>query len=155
MKNITDKEKSNYYEMDESQIRLNIKSAHAYAFEKTAENAWNVKYYKRKYGKRQSPYSTGHIYILQNTSFPGIFKIGFTERLISERLHDINRSSGMITPWQVRDFFYCLTPYLKEQEIFEQLKEYRIENTEGFIAPYDTVRSVIFEVLGISDGDID
>ena len=155
MKNITDKEKSNYYEMDESQIRLNVKSAHAYSFKKTDENAWNVTYYKRKYGKRQSPYSTGHIYVLQNTSFPGILKIGFTERLISERLHDINRSAGMITPWQIRDFFYCLTPYLKEQEIFEQLKEYRIENTEGFIAPYDTVRSVIFEVLGISDGDID
>jgi hypothetical protein len=122
MKNITDKEKSNYYEMDESQIRLNVKSAHAYSFEKTDENAWNITYYKRKYGKRQSPYSTGHIYVLQNTSFPGIFKIGFTERLISERLHDINRSSGMITPWQVRDFFLLFNTIFKRARNIRTIK---------------------------------
>ena len=44
MKNITDKEKSNYYEMDDNQVRLNVKAAHAYSFEKTGENTWNVKY---------------------------------------------------------------------------------------------------------------
>lgn len=155
MKNITGKDKSNYYEMDDDKIRLNVKSAQAYEFVENGKNKWLVKYYRKKVGNKTSPYSTGHIYVLQNTSFPGVFKIGFTERLLNERVNEINSSSGMITPWQVRDFFYCLTPYLKEQEIFEQLKEYRIENTEGFAAPYDTVRSVIFKVLGINDGDLD
>jgi len=155
MKNLTGKDKSNYYEMDEEKIRLSVKSAHAYEFIEDDKNAWFVKYYRKKFGNKTSPHSTGHIYVLQNTSFPGIFKIGFTERLLNDRIDEINRSSGMLTPWQIRDFFYCLAPYLKEQEIFEQLKDYRIENTEGFMTSYDTVRSVIFEVLDISDEDID
>lgn len=62
--NITDKDRSNYYEMDDRQIRDNAKSAQAYSFEEVGKNQWLVHYYRKKYGHKTSPYSTGHLYIL-------------------------------------------------------------------------------------------
>jgi hypothetical protein len=109
----------------------------------------------RRVSLPKSPLSTGHIYILQNTSVPGIFKIGFTERSVADRLNEINKATGVITPWQVRDFWFTQEPYLAEQEIHERLKDYRVEdNREGFAVNFMVARDVIFEVLGIPNEDL-
>jgi hypothetical protein len=155
MENITGKDTSEFYEMNGQQVRDNIKSARAYDFVETGKNTWNVRYFKRKYGSKKSPTSTGHIYILQNISVPGILKIGFTERLVADRLNEINKATGVISPWQVRDFWFTQEPYLAEQEIHERLKDYRVEdNREGFAINFMVARDVIFEVLGIPNEDL-
>jgi hypothetical protein len=141
--------------MNYEQVRDDVRSARAYDFVEVGQNAWNVRYFRRKYGSKKSPLSTGHIYILQNTSVPGIFKIGFTERSVAERLNEINKATGVITPWQVRDFWFTQEPYLVEQEIHERLKDYRVENNrEGFAVNFMVARDVIFEVLGIPNDDL-
>jgi hypothetical protein len=114
-----------------------------------------VRYFKKKYGSKKSPFSTGHIYVLQNTSVPGVFKIGFTERSVADRLNEINSSSGVISPWQVRDFWFTQNPYVMEQEIHRRLDDFRVEdNREGFAVSFDVARDVIFEVLGIPNEDL-
>jgi hypothetical protein len=155
MENITGKSTSEFYEMNEQQVRDNVKSARAYDFVEVGQNAWNVRYFKRKYGSKKSPTSTGHIYVLQNTSVPGIFKIGFTERSVAERVNEINKATGVITPWQVRDFWFTQEPYLAEQEIHDKLSDYRVQdNREGFAVNFTVARDVIFKVLGIPNEDL-
>jgi hypothetical protein len=155
MENLTGKNTSEFYEMNEQQVRDNVRSARGYDFVDDGPNTWKIRYFKKKYGNKKSPQSTGHIYVLQNTSVPGIFKIGFTERSVVDRLNEINKATGVITPWQVRDFWFTSEPYLKEQEIHDLLTDYRVEdNREGFAVSYDVARSVIFEVLGINNEDL-
>jgi hypothetical protein len=155
MENLTGKDTSEFYEMNEQQVRDNVRSARGYDFVDDGPNTWKIRYFKKKYGNKKSPQSTGHIYVLQNTSVPGIFKIGFTERSVVDRLNEINKATGVITPWQVRDFWFTSEPYLKEQEIHDLLTDYRVEdNREGFAVSYDVARSVIFEVLGINNEDL-
>ena len=155
MENLTGKDTSEFYEMNAQQVRDNVRSARGYDFVDDGNNAWNVRYFKRKYGSKKSPFSTGHIYVLQNTSVPGIFKIGFTERSVADRLNEINSATGVITPWQVRDFWFTQEPYLAEQEIHDLLSDYRVEdNREGFAVNFIVARDVIFKVLGIPNEDL-
>lgn len=141
--------------MDSDAIRTKVKQAQAYEFIPIGPLSWEVKYYKKKHGYARSA-ATGYIYVLQNTSFPGMYKIGFTERDVAERLREINDNAGMMTPWQVRDFWFCDKPYLAEQEIHRRLDGFRVEsNKEGFTADYMTIRKVVFEVLGIADDSED
>jgi hypothetical protein len=155
MENLTGKDTSEFYEMNDRQVRDSVRTAQAYDFIDNGINTWDVRYFKRKYGSKKSPFSTGHIYVLQNTSVPGIFKIGFTERSVIDRLNEINKATGVITPWQVRDFWFTQEPYLAEQEIHDLLSDYRVEdNREGFAVNFTVARDVIFEVLGISNEDL-
>jgi hypothetical protein len=155
MINLTGKDTSEFYEMNDRQVRDSVRTAQAYDFIDTGINTWDVRYFKRKYGSKKSPFSTGHIYVLQNTSVPGIFKIGFTERSVVDRLNEINKATGVITPWQIRDFWFTQNPYAAEQEIHDRLDEYRVENNrEGFAVNFMVARDVIFEVLGIPNDDL-
>jgi hypothetical protein len=155
MENLTGKDTSEFYEMNAQQVRDNVRSARGYDFVDDGSNAWKVRYFKKKYGSKKSEFTTGHIYVLQNTSVPGVFKIGFTERSVADRVNEINSATGVITPWQIRDFWFTQNPYLVEQEIHRRLEEYRVEdNREGFAVNFMVARDVIFEVLGIPNDDL-
>ena len=136
MENITGKSTLEFYEMSDRQVRDSVRTAQAYDFVGVDNNVWEVRYFKRKYGSKKSPFSTGHIYVLQNTSV-------------------INNATGVITPWQVRDFWFTQEPYLAEQEIHDLLSDYRVEdNREGFAVNFMVARDVIFKVLGIPNEDL-
>ena len=155
MENLTGKDTSEFYEMNDQQVRDSVRSARAYDFVDNGQNAWNVRYFKKKFGNKKSPFTTGHIYVLQNTSVPGIFKIGFTERSVADRVNEINSATGVIIPWQVRDFWFTQNPYAAEQEIHDLLQEFRVENNrEGFAINFNVARDVIFKVLGIPNEDL-
>jgi hypothetical protein len=155
MENLTGKDTSEFYEMNTQQVRDNVRSARGYDFVDDGSNAWKVRYFKKKYGSKKSEFTTGHIYVLQNTSVPGVFKIGFTERSVADRVNEINSATGVITPWQIRDFWFTQNPYSIEQEIHRRLEEYRVEdNREGFAVNFMVARDVIFEVLGIPNDDL-
>jgi hypothetical protein len=155
MENLTGKDTSEFYEMNAQQVRDNVRSARGYDFVDDGSNAWKVRYFKKKYGSKKSEFTTGHIYILQNTSVPGVYKIGFTERSVADRVNEINSATGVISPWQIRDFWFTQNPYLVEQEIHRRLEEYRVEdNREGFAVNFMVAHDVIFEVLGIPNDDL-
>ena len=54
MENITGKDTSEFYEMSDRQVRDSVRTAQAYDFIGIDNNAWNVRYFKRKYGSKKS-----------------------------------------------------------------------------------------------------
>lgn len=101
-----------------------------------------------KNSKGKKRFSKGHIFVLQNISYPGIYKLCHT---IGDNIGDVIEAL-----WQVRDFWFCEEPYSKEQEISRRLEELSVaKSDEGFKVEYMTIRKVIFEVLGIADDSED
>lgn len=101
-----------------------------------------------KNSKGKKKVSKGHIFVLQNISLPGMYKVVYT---IGDNIGDVIEAL-----WQVRDFWFCEEPYSKEQEICRRLEELSVvKSDEGFKVEYMTIRKVIFEVLGIADDSED
>ncbi|MHC1746927.1 MAG: GIY-YIG nuclease family protein [Cellulosilyticaceae bacterium] len=76
--------------------------------------------------------SCGFLYVLSNPSFAqGIYKIGYTERTVKERIEEL-RSTGVPTPFKEVCSLYV--PYVQDAEkiIHEILAENRIENDREF-----------------------
>ena len=44
---------------------------------------------------------TGYVYILENAAMPDFVKIGMTNRTVSERVAELNRSTSTATPFKV------------------------------------------------------
>ena len=104
-----------------------------------------------KNSKQKKKVSKGHIFVLQNTSYPGIYKLCYTIGDVVDVVNEVNKARTVEAPWQVRDFWFCEEPYSKEQEISRRLEELGVaKSDEGFIN-YMTIRKVAFEVLGIAD----
>jgi hypothetical protein len=50
--NLTGKDTSAYYEMDEYQVRHYVNKAHAYSFHQTGPLEWTVRYYRKKTARK-------------------------------------------------------------------------------------------------------
>jgi len=73
------------------------------------------------------------IYVLVNKSMPGMCKIGFTTTSIPQRVKEINRSTGVPTPWFPVFSFKCVGARYLEAEIHQKLEQYRVaDNREMF-----------------------
>ena len=48
MINLTDKDQSSYLKLNDNEVRLHVKYAHAYAFRQTKDLAWEVDYFREK-----------------------------------------------------------------------------------------------------------
>lgn len=58
--------------------------------------------------------SVGYIYILSNPAMPGLFKIGFTNRDVKERVEELSYATGVPKPFEIE--YYCLTKDVEEIE---------------------------------------
>jgi hypothetical protein len=90
------------------------------------------------------------VYILVNSSMPGICKIGMTTTSVSQRVNEINSATGVIVPWYPVYSYKCVNSYILEQEIHKYLENrgHRInKNREGFDIDSTTAISVV-ESLG-------
>ena len=158
MKRITHDEAKLYRSLSSSEIRHNMRRAIAYTLTPIPDNPkWDeITYYGASWiDPTNTPQHPHYIYILVNPSIPGICKIGFTTTTVYDRVKQINSATGVITPWQVRDFWFTQEPYLAEQEIHDLLSDYRVEdNREGFAVNFMVARDVIFEILGIPNKDL-
>ncbi len=109
-----------------------------------------------KNSKGKKKIQKGHIYVLQSTSLPGMYKLCYTIGDVVEAVSQVNQARTVEALWQVRDFWFCEEPYSKEQEISRRLEELRVARSdEGFQIDYTTIRKVAFEVLGIADDSED
>jgi len=109
-----------------------------------------------KNSKGKKKVQRGNIIILQNTSLPGMYKVGYTIGDVIEAVSQVNQARTVEALWQVRDFWFCEEPYSKEQEISRRLEELGVaKSDEGFQIDYMTIRKVAFEVLGIADDSED
>jgi hypothetical protein len=95
-------------------------------------------------GVRPSEY----IYVLVNRSIPNMVKIGMTTRSVDERAREINRGTGVPTPWIPVYSLPCYASGILEKRVHERLAQYRInEDREMFGVTSNTAQQVI-EDLG-------
>jgi hypothetical protein len=74
-----------------------------------------------------------YVYVLVNRSMPGMVKIGMTTDTPVKRARDINRATGIPTPWVPVWSLKCYASHILEQRVHEHLSEYRVaENREMF-----------------------
>jgi hypothetical protein len=89
-----------------------------------------------------------YVYVLVNRSMPGMVKIGMTTDTPVKRARDINRATGIPTPWVPVWALKCYASFILEQRVHEHLSEYRVaDNREMFSVDSVTAQRVI-EDLG-------
>ena len=152
MKRITVNEASDYRQLDTEDVPS---LSQAVAFTLTPSEGmegWeDVTYYADaiqdpSFALRRPEY----VYVLVNSSMPGICKIGMTTTSVTQRVHEINSATGVIVPWYPVYSYKCVNSYILEQEIHKYLdnRGHRInKNREGFDIDSTTAISVV-ESLG-------
>jgi hypothetical protein len=101
-----------------------------------ASDGWEDVQYFTKRSKRAIP-TLGEgkeiIYVMSNSTYPGLLKIGYTGKEIEIRRKDLSRHTGVPTPFKV-EFVYKLQARGEEleREIHSYLKEYRTSNQREF-----------------------
>ncbi len=73
----------------------------------------------------------GFIYILSNASMPGLLKIGYTTRTVHERVQELNRPTGVPTPFKIEAYFHSDSPEAQERRVHQALASCR-EGKEFF-----------------------
>lgn len=94
-------------------------------------------------GVRASEY----VYVLVNRSIPGMVKIGMTTDTPAKRARDINKGTGVPTPWVPVWWLRCYASRILEQRVHEHLGQYRVaDNREMFAIDSITAQRVIEEL---------
>jgi hypothetical protein len=89
-----------------------------------------------------------YVYVLVNRSIPYMVKIGMTKRSVDKRVHEINKATGVPTPWISVYSFRCYASHILERRVHEHLRQYRVsEDREMFNVTSNTAQ-VIIEDLG-------
>lgn len=85
----------------------------------------------------------GYIYVLSNSSMPGLLKIGFTNRNVKERVQELSSATGVPTPFEIE--YYCLTcdVELIETEVHKRFSEYRQPGKEFFSVSLEQAMATI------------
>ena len=158
MLHITQNDTKQYRLLDHEYIKTNG-MRHVVAFTLTPvpnEPGWEqVTYYGKRYIDPllddSNPNRPHYIYVLVNPSIPGICKIGFTTTTVYDRVRQINKATGVITPWDPVFSYKCSDGRALEREIHEELElmGVRVNNRrEGFAISTTSARELI-EKLGI------
>ncbi len=99
------------------------------------------------------------VYVLINRSFPGMVKIGRTERDVEERVRELSAHTGVPTEFTVFKLFRVRNSADVERQVHLRLKEYRVsEGREFFAIEPDIAAAVVEELVGSSSNpsfDID
>lgn len=109
-----------------------------------------VTYYtgRRKIMKITPSVDRQHVYVLSNTSMPGLLKIGYTKGDPSKRVSQLDRSTSVPTGFKLEWAFPCYNAIELEAEVHEYLSGYRVNNNrEFFKITLDEAKSTI-EKLG-------
>lgn len=76
---------------------------------------------------------TEFVYILENSSMPGLLKIGRTDRSVAERVEELSAHTGVPTGFTVVKEYPVLDSMEAERVVHERLADYRVsENREFF-----------------------
>ncbi|MDE3066556.1 MAG: GIY-YIG nuclease family protein [Verrucomicrobiota bacterium] len=88
------------------------------------------------------------LYILENPSFPGIVKIGMTERDVAGRAKELSCATGVPTEFTVFKQYIVDDAAVAERRVHERLSKYRLsENREFFRLSSDDAAAIIEEMF--------
>lgn len=74
----------------------------------------------------------GYVYILQNDSFTDLIKIGHTTRSIEERVKELNRATGVPTPFRILHYWEIEDSHGTEQFLHNKFNVYRVNDNREF-----------------------
>ncbi|MDQ8193658.1 GIY-YIG nuclease family protein [Coraliomargarita sp. SDUM461004] len=99
----------------------------------------------------------GHIYFLTNPSLSGLIKIGYTERELNRRIHEL-RGTGVPTPFVLIAAFYVHLPKSVEGAIHRHLRSYRIKRDREFFKiaaskALDMCAGIIYPALACDEAE--
>jgi hypothetical protein len=146
LKHFTEEEASKLHMIEEHQ--LDYVDAIGYTLSPPDEKGFEtVTYYGKSLhdiiGSTKDP---DWLYVLANSSVPGILKIGYTTLSVDKRVSQINAATGVITKWFPVFTYRCASGYFLEQEVHKFLQGYgfRVNPArEGFYIDVDTAIHVI------------
>lgn len=91
----------------------------------------------------------GYIYVLSNSSMPGLVKIGFTNRSVQERIIELNSATGIPTPFIMEATYKSDNPDNDEINVHSSLNGCRISAAREFFEIEITkVIETITHILG-------
>ena len=74
------------------------------------------------------------VYILENSSMPGIFKIGYTKGDPNDRADQLSKGTGIPTPYKVVYSYNCFNGERIERAVHKHFKKQRINNDREFFS---------------------
>jgi protein-arginine kinase activator protein McsA len=74
----------------------------------------------------------GYVYVLSNQSIPNLFKIGFTQNSVEQRVIELNSSTSIPEKFEIELIFACEDPRYIESLIHNELNEYRYNDKREF-----------------------
>jgi len=90
----------------------------------------------------------GFVYILSNGSMPGLVKIGFTERSVSERISELSDHTGVAEAYKEVASFPVVDPVASERLVHSRLPRYRVNpNREFFRMSVDDAVAMVRDIL--------
>ena len=108
-----------------------------------------VTYYTNRPKKIQIPKGMSGcqwVYVLTNTSMPGLCKIGFTKNKPSERVKQINSATGVAVDFVVEWAYPCFNAHDVEKQVHKYLQDngFRVNNKKEFFnISVDEAKSVV------------
>jgi len=89
------------------------------------------------------------IYVLVNSSMPGMVKIGLTTTSVPQRVKEINSATGVPTAWAAVWQFKCFGSRYLEREVHEYLAAHRVANNKEMFYVTSTQAQEVIERLGV------
>ena len=89
------------------------------------------------------------VYVLVNKTMPGICKIGMTTTSVQQRVKEINKATGVVSPWFPVFKYKCINSRVLEKAVHEKLQSlgYRVNpKREGFEIDSNTAIELIKEL---------
>jgi len=94
--------------------------------------------------------SIGHIYVLSNKAFPDLLKIGYTTQNINTRIKQLY-TTGVPYEFNVVYLKKVRHPKIKEQNLHEKLKTYRVNSGREF---FKIGKSELYKYIVEIEGDM-
>ena len=86
----------------------------------------------------------GFVYLLSNSAFPNLYKVGCTERSPTQRAFELS-STGVPEPFEVVGYIECQDPQRVELDIHRKLSQWRCNSRrEFFNAPIELIAALMF-----------
>jgi hypothetical protein len=91
---------------------------------------------------------TGFLYVLANPAFPGLLKIGFTNRSVDDRIKELNSSTSVPASFELVAYYACQDPQRDERNVHLALDSCRAPGKEFFAIKPKQALDLLTEVLG-------
>tara|TARA_B100000795_G_scaffold105758_1_gene78043 strand:+ start:1051 stop:1515 length:465 start_codon:yes stop_codon:yes gene_type:complete len=134
MERLTVEQSKEYISIKENYSDTSIEAAEYFTLTPSKDGWESVTYYTAKkrgiYNKKGE--GDQWVYVLKNSSMPGLYKVGYTKLTPDERAKQLSNATGVPVPYEVAWAYRCYNGELLEGEVHHALKKYRVNNAREF-----------------------